>query len=319
MSNRVLVIDDSLPVHRLIHSHLAEQGVDCLSAYDGERGIALAAMEHPSLILLDVDLPNADGFEICARLRANSRTARIPVIFLTADFNTADKIRGLELGAVDYITKPCNFKELTARVKSAIRMRQLADDQAMRDSITGLWSKSYLDHHLQSRIAQARRSGQALSCIVADIDDLARINERYGRGIGDDVICEVSQALANKLLQNDVACACGGGTFALLGFGSDRHAAARVAMRHASTFHRKSIDLGGKVGPAISCCFGVADAEIARGENLIERAETAMRRAKKNGPGSVSVARPHRAVGSEAAGFEMNRIEAFTTPPKLAA
>jgi two-component system, cell cycle response regulator len=292
MNDRVLVIDDSLPMHQLLNAHMSDSGVECISAYDGERGVKMAAAEHPALILLDVDLPNADGFEVCAQLRANTQTARIPIMFLTADFNTADKIRGLELGAVDYITKPCNFSELTARVKAAMHTRQLADAQAMRDSLTGMWSKAYLGHQLAPRIAAARHAGEPLSCIVADIDDLGRINERYGRGVGDAVICTVARNLTDRCAADELACVIRGGTFAIL-IGLDRRDAARRAKRHADHLQRE-IASQHNFDFAVTCSFGVADAAVARDDTLLERAEAAMRRAKANGAASVSVARPDR-------------------------
>lgn len=295
MNDRVLVIDDSLPMHQLLNAHLADSGLECISAYDGERGIKMAAAENPGLILLDIDLPNADGFETCAKLRSNSRTARIPIVFLTADFNTGDKIRGLELGAVDYITKPCNFAELAARVKAAMHTRQLADSRAMRDTLTGMWSKAYLDHQIATRIAAARNLGAPLSCIVADVDGMERINERYGRNIGDAVICAVARNLVDRCAPEELACVMRGGTFAILA-SLDRRDAARRAERHAERLQHE-IASQHNFDFAVTCSFGIADVAVSRDDALVERAEGSMRRAKMNGAASVSVARPGRNPG----------------------
>src|SRR5437773_396483 len=101
MLHRALIVDDSLPLHQLMKTHLDGEGLEFHSAYDGEAALTKAVDLRPSLILLDIDMPDMDGFEVCRRLKANTQTNSIPVIFLTADFNTNDKVKGLDLGAVD--------------------------------------------------------------------------------------------------------------------------------------------------------------------------------------------------------------------------
>ena len=119
MAQRALIIDDSLPLQKLIRGQLHGEGLDLHSAHDGIAGLAMAVELRPSVILLDVDMPDMDGFEVCRRLKGNALTSTIPVIFLTADFDMGDKGKGLELGAVDYITKPFKPEELRARVRRA--------------------------------------------------------------------------------------------------------------------------------------------------------------------------------------------------------
>src|SRR4029078_9741647 len=109
----------------------------------------IAAREHrPDLILLDIDMPGRDGFEICADLKSDSLTKSIPVIFLSAEASTSEKIRGLELGAADYVTKPFDAAELLARVRASLRTRRLVDSlsrKALIDGLTGLWNRTYLE------------------------------------------------------------------------------------------------------------------------------------------------------------------------------
>src|SRR5580658_4051818 len=124
MEASILTIDDSLPMHRLIQSVFGSTGIAFHAAYDGQRGLTMAAQYRPNVILLDVDLPGIDGFEVCKRLKSTRETSPIPVIFLTADFAKADKVRGLDLGAVDYITKPFAPEALLASVHSSIRRRE---------------------------------------------------------------------------------------------------------------------------------------------------------------------------------------------------
>ena len=121
VKHTVLVIDDSKMVHRLVQAWLKEDAIDCLFADDGKSGLECAAKLRPDLILLDVDMPRQNGFEVCRLLKGDPTTAKIPVIFLTAVTSVQEKISGLDLGADDYVTKPFNPGELRARVKAALR------------------------------------------------------------------------------------------------------------------------------------------------------------------------------------------------------
>jgi DNA-binding response OmpR family regulator len=128
MRHVVLVIDDAKMLHRLVQAWLKEDPIDFVFAEDGKSGLQMALEMLPHLILLDVDLPEKNGVEICRLLKANPETANIPVIFLTAKSATQEKIDGLDLGADDYITKPFNPGELRARVKASLRRAGSASD-----------------------------------------------------------------------------------------------------------------------------------------------------------------------------------------------
>src|SRR2546421_11098697 len=116
MKDQILLIDDSKAIHPLVSALLADEAVEIHSAFDGESGLPLAPSLKPNLILLDVEMPNMDGHETCRRLKADKALFNTPVIFLTALSSAEDKVKGLELGAVDYVTKPFNPSELLARV-----------------------------------------------------------------------------------------------------------------------------------------------------------------------------------------------------------
>jgi DNA-binding response OmpR family regulator len=127
MSQKILIIDDSIPQHTLIKTVLAERSIQFDSAYGGESGLALATSFQPDLILLDVDMFDMNGFEVCRILKFSSATSAIPVMFLTASSTIDEKIYGFELQAVDYITKPFDPAELRARVRVALRTKRLLD------------------------------------------------------------------------------------------------------------------------------------------------------------------------------------------------
>jgi two-component system cell cycle response regulator len=128
MIHKILIIDDAAPVHGLIRARLCDEPYDIRSAYETETGEILVKQFTPDLILLDIDLPGEDGLTFCRRLKENPATARIPVIFITASDTTEQKVQGLEVGAVDYVTKPFEPAELRARVRASLRTKRLIDN-----------------------------------------------------------------------------------------------------------------------------------------------------------------------------------------------
>jgi DNA-binding response OmpR family regulator len=124
----VLVIDDERDVIELVRYNLEKSGFDVLAARDGKSGLAAAKASPPDLVLLDLMMPEMDGLEVCRSLRKEPKTARVPVIMLTAKASEADRVVGLEMGADDYIVKPFSPRELVARVKAVLRRATLASE-----------------------------------------------------------------------------------------------------------------------------------------------------------------------------------------------
>lgn len=117
----ILVIDDEKDLTELVRYNLEKEGFDVIGTPDGESGLEVAHAHRPDLVLLDLMLPGMDGLEVCRRLRAESRTSRVPVIMLTARASEADRVVGLEFGADDYLVKPFSPRELAARIKAVLR------------------------------------------------------------------------------------------------------------------------------------------------------------------------------------------------------
>jgi DNA-binding response OmpR family regulator len=178
---RVLAVDDQRDALRLLQIRLQNAGYECLVASDGPSAIALLAKELVDVIILDVMMPQMDGFEVCKRLKAEERTRDIPVIFLTAKFEMEDKVRGLEVGGHDYLSKPVEQPELLARTKSALRVKQLQDQlkeriqlqQTINQLHQGMlgehWQKTLgqlaasLAHEINNPLAAALGSAQLLA------------------------------------------------------------------------------------------------------------------------------------------------------------
>ena len=128
MSARVLVVDDILPNVKLLEAKLSSEYYDVLTATSGEEALKLADSDRPDLILLDVMMPGMDGFEVCKRIKGNPELAHIPVVMVTALTDSVDKVRGLEAGADDFLSKPVNDTALMARVSSLVRLKMTVDE-----------------------------------------------------------------------------------------------------------------------------------------------------------------------------------------------
>src|SRR5271170_8435280 len=147
MTARVLVVDDVELNVRLLAAKLAGEYFEVVSADSGPRALTIAEAELPDIILLDVMMPRMDGFEVCRRLKANPRTADIPVVMVTALSDAANRLRGLEAGADDFLTKPVNDIALFARVRSLVRLKRMMEELRLREEICGRFgSQDELEH-----------------------------------------------------------------------------------------------------------------------------------------------------------------------------
>jgi two-component system cell cycle response regulator len=135
MSGRVLVVDDIEANVKLLEAKLSSEYFDVLTAYNGPTALEIADIELPDVILLDVMMPRMDGFEVCRQLKANRRTADVPVVMVTALSDTANRLRGLDAGADDFLTKPVNDVALFARVRSLVRLKRMMEELRVREGI----------------------------------------------------------------------------------------------------------------------------------------------------------------------------------------
>ena len=134
MSARVLVVDDILPNVKLLEAKLASEYYEVLTAMNGEEALRKVAEESPDIVLLDVMMPGMDGFEVCAKIKETAESAHIPVVMVTALTDVQDKVRGLESGADDFLSKPINDTALMARVRSLVRLKMSTDEWRIREN-----------------------------------------------------------------------------------------------------------------------------------------------------------------------------------------
>ncbi|MGP1272100.1 MAG: diguanylate cyclase [Phycisphaerales bacterium] len=215
----VLIVDDSPDVHRLLRVRLKQENLQLQSVTDGRAAIEAANEHKPSLVLLDLDMPEMDGFEVLRHLKESPETREIPVIVLSGLQSPADKVTAFDLGAVDYVTKPFDLMELRVRLRSALRMADLIQLLAQRahiDGLTGLYNRAAFDERWIACISENRRLGKPLSIALFDLDHFKSINDTYGHPAGDEALRVFGRLLQNECRGYDIPCRFGGEEFALI-------------------------------------------------------------------------------------------------------
>ena len=281
MHNKILIIDDDQEIRVMLQKILSTAGYSVYEAEDGETGLQLVALEQPDLILLDINMPNLNGIEICRKLRSDPKN-NFAIIMLTA---VEDKeVEGLESGADDYIVKPFQKKVLLARIKSGLAVAERRKD-AFLDPLTNVFNRRTFNNFLLQEEERALRYGRPLSVIITDIDNFKVVNDAYGHDAGDDVLIEVAAILRQNCRRSDLLARIGGEEFVILlpeTNAEDAVACAEKARRRIEEHTFQHVD-------KVTASFGIAEARKNDPEGLLKRADTAMYESKKNGRNRVSV------------------------------
>ena len=285
---RVLVVDDQKQNVRLLEMRLRAHGYQVDAAYDGESALGLVQERLPDLILLDVMMPGMDGYEVCRHLQSMPTAKYIPVIMLTAKGDLESKVTGLEVGAVDYMTKPFEPQELLARVGAALRAKRVRDEAleaAWHDPLTSLYSRRYLDQRLTDEFRRSVRYDTPFSMVMIDIDHFKKINDTLGHAAGDEVLIAVGRALKDQCRDVDKVCRYGGEEFAILLPETDLAGASMCAERLRRQCEELAFS-GNLSCVSISVSCGVSsypEAQAASAQELLEQADGALYEAKNAG------------------------------------
>jgi two-component system cell cycle response regulator len=285
----LLLIDDDPNVHEAVERPLAGVIDRFLHATAPEDGLRLALAELPDVILLDVNMPGIDGLKICRLLKEASATRDIPVLFLTIERNVGNLARAFDIGGSDYIVKPFNEVELRARVSVAVRTKRAFDllkEQARVDALTGLENRVALEASLAAALASHERTGSPLSLLLLDLDGFKEINDRYGHGIGDDLLRRVGACLRKGSRPYDVPCRYGGDEFVVLLGQTEGAAARKVAERILAGLRDVPFEVRGVRVP-ICASGGLATSASMRcdfsADDLMKAADRALYVAKRRG------------------------------------
>jgi diguanylate cyclase (GGDEF)-like protein len=312
-----LLIVDDLPQNILaLEAVIGDMGFEVVTAQSGNDALRLSLKHDFALILLDVQMPGMNGFEVARLIRSNPKTSHFPIIFVTAGMkDLLDQIEGYETGAVDYLMKPFEpvilrskvrvFQELYQQRKVIEKfysnLEQIVDERtaelkeaneiisrlAATDELTKLLNRRSFNEHLAVALSSARRHEYLLSMIMIDLDHFKSINDTFGHGKGDHILFEFANLLRDMTRTEDVAARWGGEEFIVLLPHTVCDAAAALAERIRIAFEQHS----NSASPiALSASFGVV--ELQNGEeadSLIRRADDALYSAKHEGRNRVAV------------------------------
>ena len=290
----VLAIDDSQDIHDLLSVRLRPEGILLQHALTAEDGLRRARAERPDLVLLDVDMPNMTGLEVCRRLKEDPATADTPVIFLSVAAAVYTKVSGFDVGAVDYITKPFDTAELRARVRAALRTKRYVDMlgiKAQVDALTGLWNRGYFNQRLADEVAASQRYGRTLTLIMLDLDHFKRINDEHGHPFGDRVLQSVGEMLSATMRATDAPCRYGGEEFAVILTETDINGARLAAERLRVGISKMSLISGSEV-VSVTASMGIASTTAQAASelsvrSLLARADEALYSAKRAGRNAI--------------------------------
>ncbi|KMS56059.1 diguanylate cyclase [Novosphingobium barchaimii LL02] len=293
----ILIVDDEISNIEIMNAVLEDDYEVCFST-SGEQALETARTTLPDLVLLDVLMPGIDGFEVCRQLKADPLLADIPVIFTTGLGDTADEMRGLSLGAIDYVTKPIQPAILRARVGNHVELKRLRDqlaNMAVTDALTGLSNRRQMEKALHSETGRLARTGDWLSVIMIDIDFFKQFNDTYGHPAGDRCISMVASALTRAVKRaSDLSARYGGEEFACILPGADPHGAQLVAqeiklqVQSLNIPHERS-----QISPFITVSIGVASARCLPGmaaDQWIGHADRQLYQSKHGGRNRITVA-----------------------------
>ncbi len=309
MLTSVLIIDDSVAVREQIIRTLESYSLfnRYFEAEDGLEGFKKLLASPVDVILCDLEMPRIDGFKFLTMLKARPDLQNIPVIILTGLNDRERKIKGLELGANDYITKPFDNEEMVARVRVHLKLKKLQDELkrsnelllelSNTDHLTGLFNRRYMMEALDKEVHRSVRKGSPLSLIVLDIDHFKRVNDEFGHLQGDAVLQMVAMHLQKELRSYDYAARYGGEEFVAILPDSSLKEAVFVANRI-----RLAIQSTKFSGPPSELCLtaslGVAGFSLEPPltvDSFIKLADDALYRAKANGRNRVEFHNPESA------------------------
>ncbi|MEX1185776.1 MAG: diguanylate cyclase [Gemmatimonadaceae bacterium] len=323
-ADSILVVDDQEDNVELLRARLVARGYYVRTATDGQQALDLIRESPPDLVLLDVMMPKMSGIEVVRRIKSDESLPFIAVIMQTALDSTENRVEGLDAGADDYITKPINFAELEARVRSMLRIKRLQEDLESRereleemndrlrrvsqtDGLTGLDNRRYLEERLHEMFEHSLRLHEPLSVVMCDIDHFKSVNDTYGHLAGDAILRQFADLISEQAREIDRVGRYGGEEFLIILPGTVLDAAVTFAERvreeignHVFVYEAE------RIKRTVSC--GVAawpHPLISSRDQLIRSADDALYVAKERGRDRV-------------VRFDSEEFKAHSTPPEPA-
>jgi len=297
----VMVIEDHPDQRELLAIVLQREGYKVITAGNGIEALEKLAAEKVQIALSDIMMPKMDGFELIKRIRGNPSLKSIYLILITARIQEGDRVRGLDLGADDYITKPFSFSELLARIRVGSRVvqyQQHLEYQTQVDSLTGLFNRRAFENKMGEEFERSKRYHSPLSLLILDIDNFKLINDTYGHHGGDAALVKISETFREKTRQSDFPARYGGEEFVLVLPETDQENAVQAATKIHDAI--RSSAFGTTVRPfRLTVSIGVSSTSIkfySDWQELLRDADHALYIAKNSGKDRIEVSEPEKQI-----------------------
>ena len=289
----ILVVDDDEHIRRLMKIQLGLRGYDVVEAADGVAALEACAKGGIELALLDIEMPGLDGYEVLTRIKADQRLREVPVVLVTARTLAGDVVRGLGLGAHDYLRKPFESSELLARADAAVKIKRLQDELRQRnaeldragrlDPLTDLHNRRHLNEQLDALTSASGRHGTPLGVVMVDVDLFKAVNDTLGHAAGDEVLRAIATRLRRMTRREDVLGRWGGEEFLALLPCTDGRGSQALAERMRAAVAAAPVELADGTMVATTISLGWAAGAGADPADLVASADAALYRAKAAG------------------------------------
>lgn len=294
MGRKVLIADDSKLNIIMITDILKSEGYDVYSVTSGLDVMEAIKNYKPDIVLLDVIMPDKDGFTVCSEIKCNYEFKNLPIIMVTARTEAKYVKTALEIGAFDYIRKPVDAIEVIARIKSALRYKEYQEkleEMAMKDGLTGLYNHALLIELLTKEHSKQKRFNGSLAFLMIDIDYFKKVNDTYGHLKGNEVIKGVANIMKSTIREGDIAGRYGGEEFGIIlsNISLEKVIAVSERIRRRIALHPFSLEgQAVNITVSIGVCYKAPDNDISH-RDMIKIADEAMYEAKHSGRNNVKV------------------------------
>jgi len=289
----LLIIEDNPRDREYLEQTLAQDHYRILSAPNGLLGLQMFEREKPDAVILDILLPDIDGFEVCRRIRKNKMYMGVPILFYTAVTTIDEKLLGLELGAADFLVKTADERELLVRVRNLLRSKKTMEElveMSFVDSLTEVYNRRYFMHRLRDEFERGNRYQRHFCCTIIDVDHFKEVNDSYGHLMGDTALRAVAGVLRRSVRAADVICRYGGDEFGWLLPETDLQGAYQAAERVRQAVAQADVARQDRIlRLTVSCGVSSFSNATGRMEDVLAQADTELYKAKEQGRNRTSV------------------------------
>jgi two-component system, cell cycle response regulator len=296
----ILLVESFAPAVERIINVLEQDGDKVDVAQSILSGQEMATKNRYDLVISNIQVAGEDGLRLCSHLRSQDETRQLPILLIVEELDIPRLVKGLDIGASDYLMKPIDSNELVARVRIQVRRRRFQErlranyerslSLALTDSLTGLYNRRYAMRHLDGLMRRVKQTGKHLSVLVCDLDRFKKVNDAYGHAAGDEVLKQFSQRATASMRNIDMVARIGGEEFVCFLPDTDGPTALKVAERLCKKVSETPMQVTGAPNDELTVTVSIglsATAVEMPGEELIKLADAALYRAKQNGRNQV--------------------------------